>query len=283
MIKRFVSWIMPFLAIVALLLTLSLPLSSTSAQTEDPNPPDQPVKLIFIHHSTGENWLTDGYGDLGKTLGENNYFVSDTNYGWGPDAIGDRTDIPNWTEWFSSPSTPTYMEALFNENEQNSTYTRTLSDPGGENQIILFKSCFPNSELEGSPNDPPGTYEDLTGQRREVRLQHHPDLFCRTPRQAVHRHHRAAALATRPTPTTRAPSTTGWSNDWLAENNYALNNVAVFDFYNVLTGSDAHHRWHNGADRAHPGQPGYAGLPLRRRPPLRQPAAARRPRNSSPS
>ena len=41
--------------------------------------PEQPVKLIFIHHSTGENWLTDGYGNLGSTLGENNYFVSDTN------------------------------------------------------------------------------------------------------------------------------------------------------------------------------------------------------------
>ena len=93
-------------------LLLSLPITQTLAQTDNPNPPDGTVKLIFIHHSTGENWLTDGYGDLGKTLGENNYFVSDTNYGWGPDAIGDRTDIPNWEEWFASPNTPTYMEAL---------------------------------------------------------------------------------------------------------------------------------------------------------------------------
>ncbi len=74
MIKRFVFWIMPFLAIVVLLLILSLPLSSTSAQTENPNPPDQPVKLIFIHHSTGENWLTDGYGDLGKDPGREQLF-----------------------------------------------------------------------------------------------------------------------------------------------------------------------------------------------------------------
>ena len=28
------------------------------AQADNPNPPEQPVKLIFIHHSTGENWLT---------------------------------------------------------------------------------------------------------------------------------------------------------------------------------------------------------------------------------
>ncbi|HEX7542323.1 MAG TPA: hypothetical protein VF352_09350, partial [Anaerolineales bacterium] len=35
-------------------------------------------------------------------------------------------------------------------------------------------------------------------------------------------------------------------NDWLAENNYTLANVAVFDFYNVLTGPDNHHRFVNG-------------------------------------
>src|SRR5512137_214515 len=67
-----------------------------SAQSYDPTPPVQTTRLIFIHHSCGENWLTDGNGNLGRTLGENNYFVSDTNYGWGPDSIGDATDIVNW-------------------------------------------------------------------------------------------------------------------------------------------------------------------------------------------
>jgi hypothetical protein len=31
-------------------------------------------------------------------------------------------------------------------------------------------------------------------------------------------------------------------NDWLSENNYTLSNVVVFDFYNVLTSPEAHHR-----------------------------------------
>ena len=35
-------------------------------------------------------------------------------------------------------------------------------------------------------------------------------------------------------------------NNWLQENNYTLNNVAVFDFYNILTDQDAHHRVNNG-------------------------------------
>ena len=148
--------------VLFILIALLLTASSPYLQTPDTSPPEQTVKLIFIHHSTGENWLADGYGDLGRTLGENNYFVSDTNYGWGPDAIGDRTDIPNWTEWFASENTPAYMEALLDESEQHASYTRTLSDPGGENEIIMFKSCFPNSALEGSPNDPPGTYEEMS-------------------------------------------------------------------------------------------------------------------------
>ncbi|MDO9299726.1 MAG: hypothetical protein Q7T89_00015, partial [Anaerolineales bacterium] len=131
--------------LLALLLIAATPQPFPKTQTDNSNPPDEVVKLIFIHHSTGGNWLKDDYGNLGRTLGENNYFVSDTNYGWGPESIGDHTDIPNWTEWFASADTPTYMNALFNESGQNTdSYTRTLSDPGGENEIIMFKSCFPN-------------------------------------------------------------------------------------------------------------------------------------------
>ena len=98
---------------------------------------------MFIHHSVGENWLSDGDGGLGRALGKNNYFVSDTNYGWGPSNIGDRTDIVNWTEWFVSSKTAKYMKALLNENKRHSSYTRNMSDPGGRNRIIMFKSCYP--------------------------------------------------------------------------------------------------------------------------------------------
>ena len=79
-----------------------------------------------LNYLSGQTVGVIGYGNLGRTLAQNNYFVSDTNYGWGSDSIGDRTDIPNWTEWFASASTPTYMSALFNESGQNSEYTRTI-------------------------------------------------------------------------------------------------------------------------------------------------------------
>ncbi len=215
------------------------------AQSDNPNPPDQVVKLVFIHHSTGENWLADGYGDLGRALGQNNYFVSDTNYGWGPDGIGDRTDIPNWTEWFSSQNTPTYTQALYRESGQNADYTRTLADPGGENQVVLFKSCFPNSELEGSPDDPPGTYEELSVSGAKYVYNQILAYFATRPDKLF-------IVITAPPLSDDAYAANArafnqWLvEDWLSENNYTLDNVAVFDFYNVLTGPDSHHRYIDG-------------------------------------
>jgi hypothetical protein len=234
------------LTIFALPLLFSFPISHVLAQTDNPNPPDGTIKLIFIHHSTGENWLADGYGDLGLKLGENNYFVSDTNYGWGPDGIGDRTDIPNWEEWFTSPATPTFMEALYNESGQHSGYSRPLADPGGENTIILFKSCFPNSDLYGSPDDPPGTYAELTVSGAKYVYNTILGYFATRPDKLF-------IVITAPPLSDRsnaanARAFNNWLvNDWLVDNNYPLNNVAVFDFYNVLTGKDARHTWQDGS------------------------------------
>jgi hypothetical protein len=235
-----------FCVLMSLFALGASPLPSSLNQAEDPNPPQEIVKLIFIHHSTGENWLTDGYGDLGQTLDRNNYFVSDTNYGWGPDAIGDRTDIPNWTEWFASADTPTYMNALFNENGQHSSYTRTLPDPGGENQIVMFKSCFPNSALEGNPNDPPGEYEELSVGGAKYVYNTILEYFASRPDKLFVVI--TAPPLSDPTYAANARAFNQWLvNDWLRENNYTLHNVAVFDFYNVLTSPQAHHRFHNGA------------------------------------
>jgi hypothetical protein len=57
----------------------SAPLAPHTPLADNPNPPTATVKLIFIHHSCGENWLADDNGGLGTALRDNNYFVSDTN------------------------------------------------------------------------------------------------------------------------------------------------------------------------------------------------------------
>ncbi|MFH2038784.1 MAG: hypothetical protein ABIJ65_05050 [Chloroflexota bacterium] len=226
----------------------------------DPSSPTSTVKLIFIHHSTGENWLRDDYGELGTALMNNNYYVSDTNYGWGSNSIGDRTDIPDWIEWFNSANSDTYMNDLFKEFGQNSEYSRLSADPGGENEIVMFKACFPNSNLEGNPDDPPDPEGWLTvGHARWVynqildTFQTHPDkLF---------------VVITAPPVTdsiygANARAFNNWLvNNWLEENYYPLSNVAVFDFYNVLTHRDAHHMFNNTSGRVeHTVVPGHDTL-----------------------
>ncbi len=225
-------------------------LSATPRQSScaiNPAPPGSPVKLIFIHHSSGENWLADDNGGLAAALRDTNYFVSDTNYGWGPGVIGDTTDIGHWFDWFVGPSSATYLAALYAESGQNSGYSRLETDPGGANRIVMFKSCFPNSQLGGNPNDAPtvgdnplrgqdassdymtvanakGIYNDIL-----VYFAAHTDkLFIVVT---------APPLVSGDTDTAHAANARAFNQwlvgDWLAA--YPYHNVAVFDFYNVLT------------------------------------------------
>ncbi len=261
-----------------------------AAAADNPEPPAEAVKLIFIHHSTGGNWLGDVDeweqfdGGLGEALMANNYYVSATNYGWtvNSDDIGSRTDIGQWWDWFRGPNRDEIMNALFHESDQNIgdflPWTRMAADPGGENQIIMFKSCYPNSHISGSPNDPPttsnnpmrGANNDLGwgGSRYTVgnakgiyndileyfatRTDKLWVLITPPPIAADDMYHSDEHTATH---AANARALNNWLvNDWL--DGYPHNNVAVFDFFNVLTsnGGDVftndadasggnHHRW----------------------------------------
>ena len=223
-------------------------------QQPDTNPPEKPVRLVFIHHSTCGNWLADPIenplgGDLGRALMDNNYYVSATNYGWGPDSIGDATDIPNWLDWFRGPRSAGYTDAPYKENGQNfgdyGIWPRLNNDPGGENRIILFKSCFPNSDLLGKPTDPPAPEGWLTVSNAKYAYNEILKYFGTRPDKLF-------VVVTAPPLISSANAANArafndWLvNDWLRENDYALNNVAVFDLYNVLTGPNNHHRVVNG-------------------------------------
>ena len=220
--------------------TIPLP---ANAQPDDPSAPIEPVRLIFIHHSCGENWLADGHGGLGRALGQNNYYVSDTNYGWGPGSIGDRTDITDWPEWFTGSDSGRYLSALYAESGQLSPYTRTLPDPGGENQIILFKSCFPNSNLEGNPNDPPARGGGLTVGNAKAIYNELLTYFATHPDKLF------VAITAPPVQDPAHARNARAFNTWLVTEwlgGYGGSNVAVFDFYNVLTHPDNHHRFRDG-------------------------------------
>lgn len=237
----------------------------------NPNPPPSTVKLIFIHHSCGENWLADWDGGLGLALRNNSYFVSDTNYGWGPDSIGDLTDIGHWWLWFCGSNSTTCLDALYTESTRSwDFYSRLLTDPGGENEIILFKSCYPNSHLSGNPNDSPTSNNNpLRGQ--DCWSEHHTvanakgiynDLltYFATRRNKLFFVITAPPLVENDTDTEHAANARALNNwlvnDWL--DSYSYHNVSVFDFYNILTSNGGnsnttdsawetgnHHRWWN--------------------------------------
>jgi len=247
------------LTLSTLILIISLLRIGACLSADSGSAPSSPVKLIFIHHSCGENWLNDSNGDLGIALRDNNYFVSDTNYGWDPMGIGDNTDIGHWYEWFAGSNSSTYLNALYNESLQHSSYSRLSTDPGGENKIIMFKSCFPNSHLGGSPSDAPtGGDNPLRGQdaySQYMTVGNAKGIYNDLLTYFASRQDKlfiavtAPALAANDTDSAHAANARAFNN-WLVNTwltSYSNNNVAVFDFYNVLTATNNHHRFINGA------------------------------------
>ncbi len=230
-----------------LVLIFSLASRPSAVDEFDTSPPEETQKLIFIHHSCGENWLSDDDGGLGRALGENNYFVSDTNYGWGPNGIGDATDIPDWLRWFRSDETPQITDALYNEFTNNwygwEYYQRPMTDPGGENEIIMFKSCYPNSELWGSPDDGPGEYADWTVAGAKYVYNEILHYFSQHPEKLF------IVITAPPNLNKETAENARAFNDWLVNEwlmPYSGTNIAVWDFYAVLSHKDNHHRFVNG-------------------------------------
>ena len=185
------------------------------------------VNLIFIHHSVGENWLNDG---LAEMLNANKIHVADTYYGWSD--MGDYTDTKDWPKWFNDDVMPSVYSKLDTETASNS-----IAPGNGENTIIMFKSCFPNSDVGKSIDDEKAIYDSLLAY-----FAQHPDklfiLITPPPMQNISHPDKTRELAN------YLVDKNGWLKD------YSLNNVYVFDLYNVLTAPENHH-WLIGGKEEH--------------------------------
>ncbi len=225
----------------------------------NPRPPGAPVKLVFIHHSVGEDWGRPDGGDLRAKLNASSYYVSDTNYEWGPadvDAgeakIGDHTDIGHWSTWFLGPNRETYLKALYTNTSLTSSWEQnSIADPGGENTVVLFKSCFLSGmRISGNANDAPLP----EGQANPIKGKPYTEEALYTVANAkgvyrdilayfASRQDRLFVLVTTP------PSHQGdvsaveaqnlrALNQWLVHKwlaSYPHKNVAVLDLHNILT------------------------------------------------
>lgn len=204
----------------------------------DYSTPASTAKLAFIHHSTGANWLESDYGNLGLNLNANNFYVTECYYGWNagevPDGcgntqIGDRTDTPDWPCWFNN----TVMPYVYS-NTSNYAYTNNIYNPPAANEVIMFKSCYPMSEVGDFITDEKAVYNSLltyfSSNRDKLFI-----LIIPPPMQNISNPAKTRELA-------------NWladrNNGWLK--NYSFGNVYAYDYYNVLTHPDNHHRINGG-------------------------------------
>lgn len=154
------------------------------------------VKLLFIHHSVGGDWLAHEYGGLVSELNRQGFYVNDITYGWQPpqldgsllaransrlrdlfgvtpqgaDRIGNRTDVGHLYDWFAGPDSKLIMAAVYQQESEtgnygdhaNATSAAPLANPGSafENEVIMIKPCYPNSLYRGDGNDPPTAGDD---------------------------------------------------------------------------------------------------------------------------
>lgn len=227
--------------------------------------PTHPVRLVFIHHSVGQNWLADDNGGLALALQKNNYLVSDTNYGWGPDAIGDKTDIGHWWLWFRGPDSQKYLDALYTESGQTFEYSRIKNNSGGENTIIVFKSCFISSALKGNPEDPIPSIENNPLKGQDSSSEYHTvanakgiylDLleYFKTKQDKLF-----IVITVPPSIDPTYAENTRAFNQWLVEDwlkDYPYKNVVVFDLYSILTNNGTTLVYPSGIGDDHPSQAG---------------------------
>ena len=238
--------------------------------------------LVFIHHSVGYNWLNSGLHEalLAKDyVGQRNdiYYGVDV----APDAgrqdslaspPGNYTDMNHWIFWFNdylgsvkSHETPYGFNRIISRVSDKLGIGKPLGGAGGFNRIVVFKGCYPNSDIgsDGTePGDPfdsrftlasyqalyrhpdgPGhtyTHEGHTYQPLEDIFAENPDvLFIAITAPPLHY---APADATADAHAHRARVFNNWlQNDWLAGYQAAhpgLNNVVVFDLFDALAYSD---------------------------------------------
>ncbi|MEA5115718.1 MAG: hypothetical protein VB050_17005 [Geobacteraceae bacterium] len=249
-------------------------------------------KLVFIHHSVGGHWLEHGNGNLVRELNHNNFYVNDITYGWEPPeltdsafkrakrkalgvlkqdhsgayGIGDRTDIGQMYDWFSGQDTAMIMRAVYRENNETDRFGGHANDgklvafePDGENEIVMFKSCYPNTLFKGKPgdtaNDAPDPPRNYTADSDQHTIANAKRTFNEVLKYFKSRPDKFFVVVT-PPPRNELPENgmiargfANWLyNDWLKENNYPYNNVMVFDLYNVLTSAREGHRSDTGEE-----------------------------------
>ncbi len=258
----------------------NVPSSRASAQSSGADMEQTGAKnVLFIHHSCGGQLLADPGQDIGEhciytshfnggglrtRLTTAGYVVHELSYG---SRLGEDTDIQHWRHKFTET-----MPELLRTDHQDQLY-----DDETTNDIIAFKSCYPNNRFVDTgdpPGDPDSTERTIANAKAAYRallpeFQKQPGTlfiaFTAPPRaEPIPRGWKArikAWLKGKGKDADWAREFNTWlvdrKNGWLA--GYPETNVAVFDYYDILT-AEGKTNWSaypsdNGKD-SHPNQEG---------------------------
>lgn len=228
--------------------------------------PEQSLDVLFIHHSTGGQWLADPGPEAGNhciyethpngaglrtRMQAQGYIVHEASYG---SRIGQDTDLLDWLSKFRK-----HMSEVLICDFQDIFYTGNR-----RNQVVMFKSCFPNSSFVGAgkpPGDPAGpdltvtnakaVYKALLEEFRQCRdvlfvCVTAPPLASKLRSDPLWKTLARWALD-KPSPAqqrARSATLARQFNNWLKARDgwlkdYPHNNVVVFDYYDVLTDKGA--------------------------------------------
>lgn len=185
---------------------------------------DEPIQVLFMHHSTGLGVIEQGgvrerFTALGYEFwdhGYNDEGVVDpagNHLGINWDVPGDNTDPDGWYHIFNQPVT----------DPPTNVFSHML-----QADVIIFKSCFPTSNIYDEAMFE--TYRDYYLSIRDVIDQHPDKLFIPfTP----------PPLVSNETTLENAARAQRWAT-YLASEEYwgGHPNIAVFDFFHLLADED---------------------------------------------
>ncbi len=246
--------------------------------------PSKPLRLFFIHHSCGGQLFAPSGPDVGKfciyeshpnggnlraRLIEQGYTIREASYG---SELGEDTDLFDWLPKFQNK-----MEKILTAAGPD------IYDTDAKNDIVAFKSCFPNSrfvakgEAPGNKNGPELTVANAKASYTALRdeLAKHPEvLFVAVtappdigsrPAEPLWKVLARIATGKQLTDTAISGPLAREFNNWLKSPDgwlmgYPHKNVAVFDYYDILTGTGESNflKYPSGPNDPHPNAAGNA-------------------------
>lgn len=184
-----------------------------------------PKRLAFIHHSVGRNWLNDGLRDELMAEGISVQSISRNC------DLGSETDMNHWIPKFSDH---------INEIISFDSYEENNISTDKENDIIMFKSCYPNSDIaaDGTPSGDPfapektiSNYQAIFDSLKNIFAEQPNKTFIYVTFPPIHQMNTTAENAS------RARKFNNWIKSEFADfysEETGLNNFVVFDLFDVL-------------------------------------------------